>query len=184
MEHIIVVTDNDFGITETKNTSKPITRYGARGIVINDKGKIAVINKQKKNEYKLPGGGIDSGEDEKIAFERECKEELGVNVKIIEELGTVKEYKSKENFKQISYVFVAEKKEELESNNLTEKEKAECTRYLWLDIEDALLKMKECLNNLKESEYDNVYRTKFMVLRDIRILEYYIKNKKQLLFYS
>ncbi len=79
---------------------------------------------------------------------------------------------------QISYVFVAEKQEELENNNLTEKEKAEGTRDLWLDIEDALLKMKECLNNLKESEYDNVYRTKFMVLRDIRILEYYIKNNK------
>lgn len=79
---------------------------------------------------------------------------------------------------QISYVFVAEKKAELESNNLTEKEIAEGTRYLWLDMEDALLKMKECLNNLKESEYDNVYRTKFMVLRDIRILEYYIGMKK------
>lgn len=178
MEHIIEVTDNDFGITETKNTNEPITRYGARGIVINEEGKIAVINKQKKNEYKLPGGGIDSGEYEKTAFERECKEELGVNVKIIEELGTVKEYKSKENFMQISYVFVAEKKEELESNNLTEKEIAEGTRYLWLDIEDALSKMKECLNNLKESEYDNVYRTKFIVLRDIRILEYYIGVKK------
>lgn len=36
MEHIIVVTDNDFGIMEIKNTSKPITRYGARGIVINE----------------------------------------------------------------------------------------------------------------------------------------------------
>jgi len=47
---------------------------------------------------------------------------------------------------------------------------------LWLDKLDALEKMKKSLINLKESKYDSIYRTKFMVLRDIRILEYYINN--------
>ena len=39
--------------------------------------------------------------------------------------------------------------------------------------------MKECLGKLKESKYDDIYRTKFMVMRDIKILEYYLKNKKK-----
>ena len=36
---------------------------------------------------------------------------------------------------------------------------------------EALEKMKTCIGNLKGSKYDNVYRTKFVVGRDIRIVE-------------
>ena len=65
----------------------------------------------------------------------------------------------------------------LENNELTEKE--EGLEFLWVDINEALNKMKECLGKLKESKYDDIYRTKFMVMRDIEILEYYLKNKKK-----
>lgn len=37
--------------------------------------------------------------------------------------------------------------------------------------------MKNCLDNLNDSKYDNVYRSRFMVLRDIKILEKYLNNK-------
>lgn len=176
LENIIKITDKDFGIYEKENEEKPLVRYGARGIVTDKKGRIAIINKQKKNEYKLPGGGIDENEDPSSAFKRECEEEIGAKVKIKEILGIAEEYKSKENFKQLSYVFVAEKVNELDSNNLTKKELDEGTRYIWMNKTEALEKMKESLNNLKSSEYDNIYRTKFMVLRDIKILEYYLKR--------
>ena len=36
--------------------------------------------------------------------------------------------------------------------------------------------MKECIENLKGSKYDSVYRTKFVVGRDIRIVEKVIKD--------
>lgn len=65
----------------------------------------------------------------------------------------------------------------LENNELTEKE--EGLEFLWVDINEALKKMKECLGKLKESKYNDIYRTKFMVMRDIKILEYYLKNKKK-----
>ena len=65
----------------------------------------------------------------------------------------------------------------LENNELTEKE--EGLEFLWVDINEALKKMKECLGKLKESKYYDIYRTKFMVMRDIKILEYYLKNKKK-----
>lgn len=67
----------------------------------------------------------------------------------------------------------------LENNELTEKEKEEGLEFLWVDINEALKKMKECLGKLKESKYYDIYRTKFMVMRDIKILEYYLKNKKK-----
>ena len=123
IENIVKVTDTDFDIKEINNIEQPSIRFGARGIVLNDEGKIAIIHKVNKNEYKLPGGGIDENEDAKRAFKRECEEEIASKVKIIKILGTAEEYKSQENFKQLSFVFVAKKILEYKENNLTEKEK-------------------------------------------------------------
>lgn len=176
LKEIVKVTDEDFNLSPVYHKEKTTIRLGSRGIVLNDKGEIAVIYKKAKNEYKLPGGGIDSGEKAQEAFRRECEEELGCVVDITKELGTAIEYKSQENFRQLAFVYEARKVDELESNNLTEKEKAEGAEYIWLPKLQALKKMRESLEKLESSDYDSVYRTRFMVLRDVRILEYYINN--------
>lgn len=176
MKEIVKITEQDFGIAPVMSTSEPTIRLGARGIVLNDKGEIALIHKVAKNEYKLPGGGVDDGEDARQAFRRECEEELGCIVDIIRELGVANEYKSQENFRQSSFVYEAKKTVTLESDCLTDKEKAEGTKCLWLPKLQALDKMKRSFRSLRASQYDSVYRTKFMVLRDIRILEYYINK--------
>ena len=170
------VTDADFNIEIKENKEKPIIRFGSRGIIINENDEIALFYKEKKNEYKLPGGGIEKDEDPEAAFVRECEEEAGVKVEIVKELGYIVEEKSQENFEQLSFVYVGRKTAKVGSLNLTEKEKEEGAKIVWLKKLDALEKMKNCLDNLKASRFDNVYRTKFMVLRDIKILEHYINN--------
>ncbi len=177
LNNIANITDRDFEIKEKQNHEKPLVRLGARGIILNDAGEIALIYIKSKNEYKLPGGGIEQDEDARTTFKRECEEELGCQIEILENLGTIEEYKSQENFKQLSFVYVGNKTMELNSNKLTEKEKEEGTEYVWLPKLVALEKMKDSLENLKDSKYDNVYRSKFMVLRDIKILEYYLNKK-------
>ena len=176
LQEIVTITDADIGVESKDNLKSPDVRLGARGIVLNSAGEIALIHKTLKNEYKLPGGGIDEGEDPTTAFIRECREELGCEVEIVRELGTAVEYKSQENFKQLSFVYVAKKVDELDSRNLTDKEKDEGTEFVWLPKLQALEIMKRSLGELKQSKYDSVYRTKFMVLRDIRILEHYINK--------
>ncbi len=52
-------------------------------------------------------------------------EETGCEVKIIECLGTTEEYKTLNNFKQISYVFVGKVLKDTQQLNVTEKEKDE-----------------------------------------------------------
>lgn len=175
-KNIATITDKDFNIEEKINQDNPIIRVGARGIITNDNGEIAIIYKKNKNEYKLPGGGVEDGENTEIAFKRECEEELGCQIEILEKLGTVEEYKSQENFKQLSFVYLGYKKADLEANKLTTQEQEEGTRFIWLPKTEALDKMRASLNNLKSSKYDNVYRTRFMVLRDIKILEYYLNR--------
>lgn len=102
---ICVLRDKDIG-QEPIEMNKHELRLSSRGIVIREDGKIAIFNKSNKNEYKLPGGGIEGNESPEEAFKREVLEETGCVVKIIKKLGTTEEYKSLTNFKQISNIFV------------------------------------------------------------------------------
>lgn len=157
----------------------PRLRLGARGIVLREDGKIAIFNKSNKNEYKLPGGGIEENEKPEEAFKREVLEETGCKVEIIKELGSTEEYKTLDNFKQISYVFVGKVLEDTKQLNVTQKEKDEGARLVWETPENALKVITESYDKLVASKYESVYHTRFIALRDRKILEYYIKHFEQ-----
>lgn len=179
MELICKITDEDIGETPIE-MENPSVRQGARGIVIREDGKIAIFNKSNKNEYKLPGGGIEGDEEPKEAFKREVLEETGCEIEVIEELGIAEEYKSLDNFKQTSYAFVGKVVNDTKKLNLTEKERDEGAKLLWETPEKALALIVECYDKLIAFKYNSVYSTKFVVLRDRKILEKYIEinNKK------
>lgn len=176
MNCIKILVDEDFGLNSVE-FNNPRVRLGARGIIIDENGKIAVFNKANKNEYKLPGGGIDDGENPEEAFKREALEETGCEIEIVKSLGTIEEHKSLDNFKQTSYIFVAKVISNKHELNLTQKEKDEGAQLLWVEEFDALRLITECYDNLKESKYENLYHSKFIALRDRYILEYYMNNK-------
>lgn len=174
MNFIKTLTDEDFGITSIK-MENPRHRLGARGLVFKDE-KVAILNKQSKNEYKLVGGGIEKDEDPATAFQREVLEESGCQIEIVNFLGITEEYKSQDNFRQTSYVYVANVINDTGNINFTPKEIDEGSKLLWLDINDALKLIKESENKLVSSKYESVYHTKFIVRRDYEILKYYINN--------
>lgn len=178
---IKIITDEDMGLSVTP-LNDPQTRYASRGIVVRDDGKIALFYKSKMNEYKLPGGGIDEGEIPIDAFKREILEEVGCEVKNIKLLGYTEERKSKTNFNQFSYVFVADVLNDLGMLNLTEKEIGEGAGVLWVDANEALSLIKGSIEDLRDSPVDkaeNVYATKFVVYRDKSIVEHYLKENKK-----
>lgn len=180
MELICKLTDLDIG-EKAVELENPRLRLAARGIVIREDGKIAVFNKSNKNEYKLPGGGLEGEEEPEEGFKREALEETGCEVEIIKALGTTEEYKSLNNFKQISYVFVSKVIKDTKQLNITEKEKDEGAKLLWQTPQKALELITECYNNLVASKYESVYSTKFIVLRDRKILEKYIEDSRNYL---
>lgn len=171
---LIKITDEDIGEV-SKDMINPRLRLGARGIVIREDGKIAIFNKSNKNEYKLPGGGIEDDENPEEAFKREVLEETGCKVEIINKLGTTEEYKTLDNFKQISYIFVGKVVEDTKQLNVTQKEKDEGAKLIWETPENALKVITESYYKLVASKYESVYHTRFIVLRDRKILEYYMK---------
>lgn len=181
MNCIKILKDEDFGLTSIP-FDKPRVRIGARGIIINDSGKIAILFKQKKEEYKLVGGGIEQQEEPMIAFCREALEETGCKIKIIKNLGTIEEHKSQDNFKQISFVYVANVIEDTKETHFTEQEIGEQVKLLWCDLDDAISLIHDSENNLKSSPYDgplSIYHTKFIVRRDLEILNYWKSIKDQ-----
>lgn len=177
MNLICAITDKDLN-EESVEMSNPEIRYGARGIVIRSDGKIAVFNKSKKNEYKLPGGSIEENENPRDAFKREVLEETGCIIEIIDELGTTEEYKSQDNFKQTSFIFVGKVMEDTKTLHLTQREKNEGAILIWEYPFRALELITNSYNNLIAPDYVSVYHTKFIVYRDRKILEFYLSKNK------
>jgi 8-oxo-dGTP pyrophosphatase MutT (NUDIX family) len=95
----LLATINLENIDEDKTTNFEI-RHAARAVVIDENKNVALLPVSKGNYYKLPGGGIDKGESIIDAVKRECIEEIGCEIDIVEELGEIFEYRPKINFKQ------------------------------------------------------------------------------------
>ncbi len=174
---IAIIRNEDIGL-ENQPFNPINIRYAARAIVKNNDGKMAIFNKQLKNEYKLPGGGIEEGENIKEALKREILEETGCIVEIKDSLGITIEEKSSTNFKQISYIFECIVTNDTNNLHLTEKELYEKGRIIWVTPNEGYQLIKDSFNNLKGSKYDNLYKSLFMVKRDEMILNYYLNRKK------
>ncbi len=177
---IKIIKDADLGTgLKNKKLNNPSTRFASRGIIVRADGKIGLFHKANKNEYKLPGGGIEN-EKPKEAFLREIMEETGCEVEITKFLGTIEEHKTANNFKQVSYVFVAKLLNDTHTLHLTEKEKLEGAEFMWATVDESLELIKNSFNNLKASnsnvnltEQESVYMTQFVIKRDEAILNYY-----------
>lgn len=173
MSCIKIIKDEDFNLISIP-FNNPKHRYASRGIILNNVGKIALLNKQVKHEYKLIGGGIKYGETPQEAFKREALEETGCKILITEELGTIEEEKSLDNFKQTSYVFVGKVVNDTKQMNLSKKETDEKARIIWVNIKEAYDLIKKSEKSVSASKYENLYHSKFIVRRDFEILKYYL----------
>lgn len=176
MRLISKVTDIDIG-EQAKRMNEPRKRIAVRTILLNEKGEMALLHKAKKNEYKLIGGGVDEGETLNQALKREVLEEAGCEIKVIAELGYIEEERTRDNFTQVSYVYVAGVAKDTQQLHLTEQEEEEGAKLCWCNPEEALKKIKESYDKLIPSQYSDLYNTKFIIKRDEKILSYYISNK-------
>ena len=75
-------------------------------------------------------------------------------------------------------MYVGKVQKDTNKLNLTEKEKDEGAKLLWETPEKALELITECFDKLVASKYESIYSTKFVVLRDSKILEKYIEMNK------
>ena len=103
----------------------------------NSAGEVALIYAKRDNYYKLPGGGIDPGEDHAVAAQREMQEETGGLIKLRTQqcIAETEEYRN--DLHQTSYCYVADLVDGTGKPNLTEDEIQDGLIHQWKSVNEA-----------------------------------------------
>lgn len=169
MKLIKEIYDKDLGIiSEEKDRLDYELRKAARALVFDGDNKIALLYVSNKTYHKLPGGGLEGGEDIESALRREVIEETGCEVIIKEELGMTIEFRDQFEQKQESYCYVADLKRIIGQPNFTEQELAEGFALKWVDSDEAI--------KIIENDQPQNYVGKFIRFRDLLFLKEYKNN--------
>jgi ADP-ribose pyrophosphatase YjhB (NUDIX family) len=164
MNTILEISDKTFGIGEGERYDKPyLLRKTARMVLMRDDGKIALQHVANYDYYKLPGGGVEAGESVIEALHREISEEVGCRAEVLNEIGTVIEYRNQFDILQISYCYLGRVIGDINEPSFDEGEIADGMSSLWVSADDALA----LLQKVEPVEYE-VY---FMVKRDLEVLK-------------
>ncbi len=139
-------------------------RTSARAIIFNDKGSIALLHSTKMDFHKLPGGGVEAGEDVKIALARELQEEIGCSAKNLRKLAVVEEYRNKYALHHTSHCFLADLEGEIGATAMDESEIAVGFVTVWMNLSDAIKTMGS------ETKFES-YEWKFIRLRELAFLK-------------
>lgn len=161
MQELILL--NPENITDEEAKEYPL-REAARAVIFDTDDKVGLLYVSKHNYYKLPGGGLEGKEDATVALRRECLEEIGCDVDIIQELGSIKEYRKIFGLTQISYCYLAKIKGNKTTPQLTDFEIADGFRPVWLPYNDAK-------NVLAESKATSDEGSLYIVPRDTIFLK-------------
>ena len=163
MELIKEISDRDIGYNNENIDNTYKIRKASRAIVVNNSGQIPLLYVSKHNYHKLPGGGIEAGEDINIALNREMMEEVGVNINVLGEVGTIIEYRDKYTQLQISYCFHGVVKGDIKETSFTDEEINNGFQLKWIALEEAV--------SILENDIPDDYVGKFIQSRDLLFLK-------------
>lgn len=162
MKTLLVLRDKDVGF----DTPEPATyevRTAARAVVFDKDENVALLYSTVHDYHKLPGGGVEEGEELLQALEREVKEEIGCRIENISGLGSIEEYRMRIALHQWSHCYIAHQVGEKGASQFVGDELEEGFVVQWIPLTDAIKTL--------ESELDrDHYLARFMTRRDLTFL--------------
>lgn len=154
---------------------KLFERTAARAIVLKGE-EILLIYTKRYNDYSIPGGGVDEGEDIKAGLRRELSEETGAEqIKIIEAFGIYEEYRPtyKEGYDfmhMMSYFYVCDCHKTLGEASPEAYEQANGSVPVWININKAIVYNNKVIKNNENSMGLSIGRETFvleLILKEI-----------------
>lgn len=166
MKTLITLRDSDviLGSAVVGDSTDFNRREASRAVVSDSDGKIALLYVGLDTYHKLPGGGIDPGEDVRTALERELLEEIGCRAEVTGEIGETIEYRNELKLLQTSFCFTATQVGVKGEPDFTEKELREQYSIVWTDSVNSAIE-------LLEQDEPKSYVGKFIQKRDLAILK-------------
>jgi len=138
-------------------------RQAARAVVFDGEGKVAPLFVSKKNYHKLPGGGVEKGESIEEALRRECREEIGCEIKITGEIGMTIEHRTKWQVRQEAFCYTAEVVGAKGQPAFTDDEIEDNFSVLWVSLNEAI--------EILETDQSDDYQWKFIKIRELAFLK-------------
>lgn len=149
---------------KTADNSKFRKRKAVRAVVQDENGGIHLLKVGLHNYHKLPGGGIEDGEGIKDALVRELLEEIGCKAEVIDEVGSIVEYRDQFKLIQTSYCYLAKQVGRQKDPLFTEHEISEGFRGVKAkNIDEAIM--------ILEQDKPNNYEGCFIKIRDSKLLK-------------
>lgn len=169
MKTILTQDQHEMGFTSPQDGPIQRERRAVRAIALNEKNQVALIEFTKLNSRKLPGGGVDEGEELLKALEREIREEIGYTIQeVIGEVGIVEEMRYYSRMHQISYAYII-RVGEFVGTEPTEKELSRGISTHWYDSISEAIAAIEASTGIDE-DGDEIGRI-MMNRRDVAILK-------------
>ena len=139
-------------------------RLSTRALLQDNEGNFALLYSHKFEYYEIPGGGVDMGETIEEGFRRECLEETGCRVEIINIIGVTQEVRGSKKRINESHCFLAKVAGEKGETQFEEDELVEGFELLWLSPAKAY-------ELIKENPYSNNLYTRYVKQRALLFIE-------------
>lgn len=153
---------------KTLKNPRVFKRTAARAIVLHDDQMLLIYTK-RYNDYSIPGGGVDEGEDIKEGLIRELREETGArDIKIIGEYGDYEEYrpthyKEYDIMHMMSHFYICNASKELGQANPEDYEVANGSVAVWVNIHEAIKHNKSVIKSQEDSMGLSILRETYVL---------------------
>jgi len=153
-------------------------RLTGKAIVFDHGDNVALVGNRINSFYLLPGGGINKDESVENGIIRECLEEIGCHVRLLNNVGIVEDYRDRDKKHYFNYCYTARLVGEKGRSKLTEDEDKNGMHVIWVSLDEGVKILEKELEQLKKGEV-RFYNTGFNILRDHIFLTKARKFSKQ-----